>query len=85
MRLEKPGPETEVPLLPFLSLEGIKMVISTASAPGIHQPGQLEDGFRFMERPNARRVHLDLFYDYRTNVELYPAWQKFLRRRSQGR
>jgi len=24
---------------------------------------------------------LDLFYDYRTNVDLYPAWQKFLRER----
>jgi pimeloyl-ACP methyl ester carboxylesterase len=28
---------------------------------------------------NAHRVQLDLFYDYRTNVELYPAWQAFLR------
>jgi pimeloyl-ACP methyl ester carboxylesterase len=37
--------------------------------------------FRFMERPNARRVQLDLFYDYRTNVSLYPAWQQFLRAR----
>jgi pimeloyl-ACP methyl ester carboxylesterase len=34
-----------------------------------------------MERTNARRVQLDLFYDYRTNVDLYPAWQKFLRER----
>jgi pimeloyl-ACP methyl ester carboxylesterase len=34
---------------------------------------------RFMERPHARRVQLDLFYDYRTNVALYPKWQKFLR------
>jgi hypothetical protein len=25
-----------------------------------------------MQRPNARRVQLDLFYDYRTNVGLYP-------------
>jgi pimeloyl-ACP methyl ester carboxylesterase len=32
-----------------------------------------------MERPNARRVQMDLFYDYRTNVALYPQWQKFLR------
>jgi pimeloyl-ACP methyl ester carboxylesterase len=38
-------------------------------------------GFRFMERPKARRVQLDLFYDYRTNVALYPAWQQFLRMR----
>jgi pimeloyl-ACP methyl ester carboxylesterase len=32
-----------------------------------------------MERPHARRVQLDLFYDYRTNVELYPKWQAFLK------
>jgi pimeloyl-ACP methyl ester carboxylesterase len=33
----------------------------------------------FLARPNAHRVQLDLFYDYRTNVELYPSWQQFLR------
>jgi hypothetical protein len=26
-------------------------------------------------------LHLDLFYDYRTNVPLYPKWQQFLRER----
>jgi len=36
---------------------------------------------RFMDRPNARQVQMDLFYDYRTNVALYPAWQAFLRAR----
>lgn len=35
----------------------------------------------FMDRPAARRVQMDLFYDYRTNVQLYPKWQKFLRDR----
>ena len=35
----------------------------------------------FLDRPNARRVQLDLFYDYRKNVELYPEWQAFLRQR----
>jgi pimeloyl-ACP methyl ester carboxylesterase len=34
-----------------------------------------------LQRPNARRVHFDLFYDYRTNVALYPKWQAFLRER----
>ena len=34
-----------------------------------------------MERPNARLVQMDLFYDYRTNVALYPECQKFLRDR----
>ena len=37
--------------------------------------------FRFMERPNARKVQMDFFYDYRTNVTLYSAWQQFLRSR----
>src|SRR5206468_1283519 len=35
----------------------------------------------FLERPGARIVQLDLLYDYRTNVELYPQWQSFLRER----
>src|SRR4029079_15052343 len=35
----------------------------------------------FMQRPSAVRLNLDLFYDYRTNVPLYPQWQKFLRER----
>ncbi len=33
----------------------------------------------FLARPNAHRVQLDLFYDYRTNAALYPTWQAFLR------
>jgi len=33
----------------------------------------------FLSRPNAHRVQLDLFYDYRTNAALYPAWQERLR------
>ena len=26
----------------------------------------------YLDRPNARRVQLDFFYDHRTNVQLYP-------------
>src|ERR687891_712092 len=35
----------------------------------------------FLERPGAREVQLDLLNDYRTNVDLYPQWQTFLRER----
>src|SRR5262245_66496765 len=35
----------------------------------------------YLDRPNARRVQLDFFYDYRTNVDLYSKWQAFLRER----
>ena len=34
-----------------------------------------------MERPGSKKLNMDLFYDYRTNVPLYPEWQKFLRDR----
>ena len=79
---KNPGPETEEPLLPFLSLDGIKMVYLH----GHRQPDQISPDnwnmdFRFMERPQARRVQLDLLYDYRKNVDLYPQWQQFLRKR----
>ena len=76
---KKRGPETETPLMPFLALDGIKMVyLHGHKQPELISPDNWNMDFRFMERPNARRVQLDLFYDYRTNVDLYPAWQKFL-------
>ena len=38
-------------------------------------------GCRVHARSHAVRLNLDLFYDYRTNVPLYPEWQRFLRDR----
>ena len=79
---KNPGPAAEAALLPFLELEGIKLVYQHGHArPELISPDNWQMDFRFMERPNARRVQLDLFYDYRTNVALYPAWQEFLRTR----
>ncbi len=76
------APETETPLLPFLELEGIKLVyLHGHKRPELISPDNWNMDFRFMERPHARRVQLDLFYDYRTNVALYPAWRAFLRQR----
>ena len=34
-----------------------------------------------LERPGNIEIQLDLFYDYRTNVDLYPRFQKFFRER----
>jgi pimeloyl-ACP methyl ester carboxylesterase len=77
---KKRGPETEAPLMPFLAADGIKMVyLHGHKHPELISPDNWNMDFRFMERPNARRVQLDLFYDYRTNVDLYPQWQNFLR------
>ncbi len=74
--------ETEEALLPFLSLDGIRLVYQHGHRDLSRiSPDNWNMDFRFMERPGARRVQLDLFYDYRTNVALYSEWQAFLRNR----
>jgi pimeloyl-ACP methyl ester carboxylesterase len=72
-------PETEKPLYGFLQLDVIKQVyLHGHKNPELISPDNWDVDYRFMERPNARQVQMDLFYDYRTNVTLYPKWQKFL-------
>ncbi len=38
------------------------------------------DEFAFLSGPGQSDIQMDLFYDYRTNVASYPAWQEWLRR-----
>jgi pimeloyl-ACP methyl ester carboxylesterase len=33
----------------------------------------------FLDRPGNQEIQLDLFYDYRTNIPLYPQWQAYFR------
>jgi pimeloyl-ACP methyl ester carboxylesterase len=33
-----------------------------------------------LDRPGNAEIQLDLFYDYRTNLPLYPAWQAYFRK-----
>jgi len=76
------SPETEQPLAAFLERDAIKSIyLFGAKNPDRISPDNWESDSGFMQRPNAKRVQLDLFYDYRTNVELYPQWQAFLRER----
>lgn len=75
-------PETEQGVAGLLELDTIKAVyLHGHKHPELISPDNWNMDFHFMERPNARRVQMDLFYDYRTNVTLYPDWQKFLRDR----
>jgi pimeloyl-ACP methyl ester carboxylesterase len=75
-------PETEQGVAGLLEFDTIKAVyLHGHKHPELISPDNWNMDFRFMERPNARRVQMDLFYDYRTNVTLYPNWQKFLRDR----
>lgn len=34
-----------------------------------------------LDRPGNQEIQLDLFYDYRTNLPLYPQWQRYFRER----
>ena len=74
------SPESEAGVAGLLEFDTIKAVyLHGHKRPELISPDNWNMDFRFMERPNARRIQLDLFYDYRTNVALYPDWQKFLR------
>jgi pimeloyl-ACP methyl ester carboxylesterase len=74
------SPETEAPLEAFLQPETVRTIYTTGHRdPTKISPDNWNMDLFFLARPNAHRVQLDLFYDYRTNVELYPDWQAFLR------
>ena len=74
--------ETEAPLRGFLAPETIKTIyLHGATRPELVSPDAWESDIAFTRRPNAERLNLDLFYDYRTNVPKYEAWQTFLRER----
>jgi pimeloyl-ACP methyl ester carboxylesterase len=75
------SPETEKPLEGFLQKDTVKLVYTHGHPrPELISPDNWNMDVSFLDRPNARRVQLDFFYDYRKNVELYPAWQSYLRR-----
>jgi pimeloyl-ACP methyl ester carboxylesterase len=79
---KKRTPETEKGVAGLLEFDTVKAVyLHGHTHPELISPDNWNMDFHFMERPNARRVQMDLFYDYRTNVALYPEWQKFLRDR----
>jgi pimeloyl-ACP methyl ester carboxylesterase len=76
------SPETEEPLVAFLQPDTVKAIYTTGHRdPSKISPDNWNMDLYFLARPNAHRVQLDLFYDYRTNVALYPKWQEFLRTR----
>lgn len=76
------SPENEAPLAGFLTHDAIKSIyLHGAKSPDLMSPDNWESDFGFMQRAHAVRMNLDLFYDYRTNVPLYPEWQTFLRTR----
>jgi pimeloyl-ACP methyl ester carboxylesterase len=73
-------PENEAGVAGLLEFETVKTIyLHGSKLPELISTDNWNSDFATLQRPNARRVQLDLFYDYRNNVTLYPKWQAFLR------
>jgi pimeloyl-ACP methyl ester carboxylesterase len=72
--------ENERPLEAFLQPETVKAIyLHGHLQPEKISPDNWIVDSHYLARPNAARVQLDFFYDYRTNPQNYPKWQEFLR------
>lgn len=74
-------PANEAALAAFNTLDAIKNTVYLGGAghPELIAPESYESDAASVAGPTNLRIQLDLFYDYRNNVALYPAWQAFLR------
>ena len=53
--------------------------VGNTPEPERYDPDLWTDELAFLNRPGQHDIQTDLFYDYRTNVASYPAWQQWLR------
>jgi pimeloyl-ACP methyl ester carboxylesterase len=53
--------------------------VGTSPNVKVYDPDLWDDEFAFLSKPGEVEIQSDLFYDYRTNVAAYPAWQAWLR------
>ncbi|TCF98604.1 alpha/beta hydrolase [Paraburkholderia strydomiana] len=64
----------------FLSLEATKQRhLGSTPNPERYDPDLWADEYAFLNRPGQKEIQTELFYDYRTNVASYPAWQDWMR------
>ena len=47
----------------------------------LYDPDLWTDEYAFLNAPGQAQIQSDLFYDYRTNVEEYPRWQAWMRKK----
>lgn len=63
------------------ALQGAKARhIGSSPHPERYSPDLWDDEFAHLSKPGIAQIQVELFYDYRTNVEAYPAWQDYLRK-----
>ena len=77
---QEPSPANRESLRAFLTPETTRWQYShgVADTAMVSPDGQSLDNF-YLARPGADEVQLDLFGDYKSNVALYPAFQKYFR------
>lgn len=78
---QDPSPENREVLRQALSPEGLRSQYTE----GVPHPEQIKpEGYTLdaamIARPGNMEIQLDLFLDYASNVELYPAFQEYFRR-----
>lgn len=73
--------ETEAKMKGLLSLEATKMQYLTGvrNAEQV-SPDAWQHDQKLLDRSGNQEIQLDLFYDYRKNIPLYPAWHEYLRK-----
>jgi pimeloyl-ACP methyl ester carboxylesterase len=75
-------PEVEAQLEALMAPATIKQIyLHGHKRPELISPDNWNMDSALIGRPNQRRIQLELFYDYRTNVARYGEWQAFLRTR----
>lgn len=64
----------------FFSPEATRLRhVGTSPTPERYNPDLWTDELAFLQRPGQPDIQTELFFDYRTNVASYPAWQEWLR------
>jgi pimeloyl-ACP methyl ester carboxylesterase len=75
---DRPG--NEAAIRGFLQLDATRsQYLDGVPDPTIVNPDLWELDQRYLELPGRDQVMLDLLYDYRNNVKLYPRWHEYLR------
>jgi len=46
----------------------------------LYDPDLWTDEYRFLNSPGQGQIQIDLFYDYRSNVDAYPKWQVWMQK-----
>lgn len=69
------------PLKGFITREGVKWQFTHGVRnPSVISPDNWNNDLNHLTRKENPAIQLQLFYDYQTNVPLYPSWQRYFRK-----